>query len=148
MTQGNPVQWGQQGISDRISHDEQIIEFNNGGYQVGYQQAAAWTIATYTMPFDGQLTAHVVHTGAYDPGLMAITFRLTSSTPAPNDNYWGRFSDFVPNYGAYDYASTYAQWRDLAKGQVVSVVGYVFVDLGNVNWRCSVMFGWLRAARV
>ncbi len=148
MTQAAPVQWGQQAVSDRIPHAEQVIDL--GGYTnvIAYPNSLTFGLGTVTMPFDGQLTANINHQGNYPNGLVAVSLWLDGCTPAPANHYAGAFTNYQDVGTAYDVLGAMAQWRDLAKGTGVTINAKVRVDLGNVNWTCMAFTGWLRMARI
>lgn len=151
MTQGAPVQHGQQVLTDKISPVEQIVEITGLNYALAAGNPGAsgtWDVATATMPWAGQLTATVYTEGNYPPGLMAVSLWLNPSSPGPQSAYAGSMENYQDVGTSYDFVAGMAQWTDLAQGQAVTVRARVQNDLSNVPWYVMAFVGWLRMERI
>lgn len=148
MTQAAPVQHGQQALTDKISPVEQVIEITGINYAVATGTAGTWDVATVTMPWEGQLTATINTQGNYPAGLVQVSHLLSTSAPVPAVNYAGSMTNYQDVGTSYDFVTGMAQWRDLPKGQVVTVRSRVQLDVGNVAWNVMAFIGWLRLERI
>lgn len=148
MTQAAPVQHGQQALVDVIVPTEQLVQVTGLSYPLGNGASGTWDVATVTMPWDGQLTATINTQGNYPAGVMQVSLWLNSSTPAPGSFYAGSTTNYQDVGTSYDFVTGMAQWRDLTKGQVVTIKARVQCDFSNVTWYVMAFIGWLRLERI
>jgi hypothetical protein len=146
MTTAAPIAFGSHPVPENSTYLETMVNLGLSG-ALAYQQSTTIAVATASMPWAGNLSANLYHTGSFAPGVMQILVQ-PNSTPGPTESWWGALLEYGDIGGTHTFCPHQAVWRDLAKGTVVNVGIKVTVQTGNVNWDMGAVVGTLRMFRI
>lgn len=117
--------FGQWPLSEEFGPQQSYFQIVPNAAQ-GANTGVNYTVGTYTMPFAGKLIAEFKGRCTWTVDQTWFRAWLSNSTPGPSSA--SQHAKWTGNPGGYTTSAEIpltASWDSLAKGQVVTLIGYV-----------------------
>jgi hypothetical protein len=130
--------------SDKF-YDEAYV-FQNPAVNIASGQSSTVTVATYTMPMAGTLTASLAVVASW-VGMQHYVADIAFSSPAPTANFPTFAQEESRGATIWVQSKALALWSGLAKGTIVTVncrfTAWTAAPTITAQW----IYGWLRASK-